>query len=175
MHFTHAVSGMAVTPDGKGYWLVAKDGGVFAFGDATFYGSARASRWLAPSSAWPSARFGLGYWLVEAGGQVLAFGSAPYEVASGKGHSGVDRGHRLLTPSLPGVPRGHGLRIDRLPSFPADGGPDKLWLNFAPISSTNYYYSDWAGTGAHTGTESHCHPNSSSVPASSHCTSMSLP
>ena len=30
---------MASTPDGGGYWLVAKDGGVFAFGDAQFYGS----------------------------------------------------------------------------------------------------------------------------------------
>ena len=31
--------GMAATPDGKGYWLVAADGGVFSFGDANFYGS----------------------------------------------------------------------------------------------------------------------------------------
>jgi TM2 domain-containing membrane protein YozV len=30
---------MAATPDGRGYWLVAADGGVFAFGDAQFYGS----------------------------------------------------------------------------------------------------------------------------------------
>ena len=30
---------MAATPDGKGYWLVAADGGIFAFGDAGFYGS----------------------------------------------------------------------------------------------------------------------------------------
>ena len=30
---------MAATPDGKGYWLVASDGGIFAFGDAPFYGS----------------------------------------------------------------------------------------------------------------------------------------
>ncbi len=30
---------MAATPDGKGYWLVASDGGVFAFGDAGFEGS----------------------------------------------------------------------------------------------------------------------------------------
>lgn len=29
----------AVTPDGGGYWLVARDGGVFSFGDARFYGS----------------------------------------------------------------------------------------------------------------------------------------
>jgi hypothetical protein len=31
---------MASTPDGHGYWLVASDGGIFAFGDASFYGSA---------------------------------------------------------------------------------------------------------------------------------------
>jgi hypothetical protein len=30
---------MSSTPDGKGYWLVASDGGVFAFGDASFFGS----------------------------------------------------------------------------------------------------------------------------------------
>ena len=30
---------MASTPDGKGYWLVATDGGIFSFGDAAFFGS----------------------------------------------------------------------------------------------------------------------------------------
>ena len=30
---------MAPTPDHRGYWLVASDGGVFAYGDAGFYGS----------------------------------------------------------------------------------------------------------------------------------------
>ena len=36
-----AVSSVIAPPTttSKGYWLVAKDGGVFAFGDATFYGS----------------------------------------------------------------------------------------------------------------------------------------
>ena len=33
------IVGMATTPDGGGYWLVASDGGVFTFGDAGFYGS----------------------------------------------------------------------------------------------------------------------------------------
>ena len=28
------VVGIASTPDGKGYWEVASDGGIFAFGDA---------------------------------------------------------------------------------------------------------------------------------------------
>jgi hypothetical protein len=32
------VVGMAATPTGGGYWLVAADGGVFSFG-APFYGS----------------------------------------------------------------------------------------------------------------------------------------
>src|SRR3989442_5709993 len=30
---------MASTASGNGYWLVASDGGIFSFGDATFYGS----------------------------------------------------------------------------------------------------------------------------------------
>ena len=33
------IVGMAATPDGKGYWFVASDGGIFSFGDAKFYGS----------------------------------------------------------------------------------------------------------------------------------------
>ena len=30
---------MAATPTGSGYWLVARDGGVFTYGDASFHGS----------------------------------------------------------------------------------------------------------------------------------------
>ena len=30
---------MAATPTGNGYWLVASDGGIFAYGDANFFGS----------------------------------------------------------------------------------------------------------------------------------------
>ena len=36
---TSPSSAMAPTPDGGGYWLVASDGGIFAYGDARFYGS----------------------------------------------------------------------------------------------------------------------------------------
>ncbi len=38
------IVGMAATPDGGGYWLVASDGGIFAFGDAPFWGSAGGTR-----------------------------------------------------------------------------------------------------------------------------------
>jgi hypothetical protein len=30
---------MAATADGRGYWMVGSDGGVFSFGDAPFFGS----------------------------------------------------------------------------------------------------------------------------------------
>jgi hypothetical protein len=30
---------MATDPSTGGYWLVASDGGIFSFGDASFYGS----------------------------------------------------------------------------------------------------------------------------------------
>ena len=38
-HLNQPIVGMASTPDGGGYWLVASDGGIFNFGDAGFYGS----------------------------------------------------------------------------------------------------------------------------------------
>jgi hypothetical protein len=33
------VVGITPTPDGRGYWEVASDGGVFSFGDGGYYGS----------------------------------------------------------------------------------------------------------------------------------------
>ena len=38
-HLNKPIVGMAATPDSKGYWFVASDGGIFSFGDAKFYGS----------------------------------------------------------------------------------------------------------------------------------------
>ena len=43
IHPSKPISGIAVTPDGGGYWLVGADGGVFAFGNAAFHGSLPAS------------------------------------------------------------------------------------------------------------------------------------
>jgi hypothetical protein len=40
------VVGMAATPDGMGHWLVAADGGVFAFGDAGFFGRWGRCGWM---------------------------------------------------------------------------------------------------------------------------------
>ena len=43
-HLNAPIVGMAPTADGDGYWLVAADGGVFSFGDAT---STSTGRWAA--------------------------------------------------------------------------------------------------------------------------------
>ncbi len=58
------VVGMAGTPDGHGYWLVAADGGIFAFGDAPFLGSEGGAPPGAPVVGMAATRDGTGYWLV---------------------------------------------------------------------------------------------------------------
>jgi hypothetical protein len=44
MVLNQPVVGMAGSSDGGGYWLVARDGGIFSFGDAAFRGSTGAIR-----------------------------------------------------------------------------------------------------------------------------------
>ena len=39
MQLNQPINGMERTADDRGYWLVAYDGGIFTFGNATFYGS----------------------------------------------------------------------------------------------------------------------------------------
>ena len=65
------VVGMAATPSGRGYWLVAADGGVFSFGDAAFRGSA-AGRPLPAPVAGIVARGG-GYVVVGSDGTAYDF------------------------------------------------------------------------------------------------------
>ena len=69
------VVGMAATPDGGGYWLVASDGGIFSYGNAQFYGSAASvpGQDIVGMAASPD---GGGYWEVSTTGRVFAFGDA---------------------------------------------------------------------------------------------------
>jgi hypothetical protein len=69
---------MASTPDGKGYWEVYSDGGVFSFGDAHFYGSMSGHPLFRPIVGITATADGKGYWLVGADGGVFAFGDARY-------------------------------------------------------------------------------------------------
>ena len=71
-------SGIASTPDGRGYWLVGIDGGVFAYGDAAFYGSMGEHAVNAPVAGIARTSDGHGYWLVSWDGGVFAFGDAQF-------------------------------------------------------------------------------------------------
>jgi len=76
-------SGIASTPDGGGYWLVGIDGGVFAYGDATFYGSMGGQSVNAPVAGIARTPDGHGYWLVSWDGGVFAFGDAQFSGSMG--------------------------------------------------------------------------------------------
>ena len=69
---------MAATPSGNGYWIVDSDGGVFAFGDAGFYGSMGGVRLNAPVVGVAATADGHGYWLAASDGGVFAVGDAPF-------------------------------------------------------------------------------------------------
>jgi hypothetical protein len=70
--------GMAPTPTGQGYWLVAADGGIFSYGDAPFFGSTGDIRLNQPIIGMARPSNGQGYWLVARDGGVFAFGRAPF-------------------------------------------------------------------------------------------------
>ena len=71
---------MAPDPDGTGYWLVASDGGIFAF-EAPFYGSVgnvklnKAVSGMVPGDA--------GYLLVAEDGGIFAFGNVLFHGSLG--------------------------------------------------------------------------------------------
>jgi peptidoglycan hydrolase-like protein with peptidoglycan-binding domain len=74
---------MASTPDAKGYWLVASDGGVFSFGDAGAYGSAGGQRLSEPVVGMAATSDGKGYWLVASDGGVFTYGDANFYGSTG--------------------------------------------------------------------------------------------
>jgi hypothetical protein len=77
------VVAITATPKGDGYWLVASDGGVFAFGAARFAGSTGALRLNQPVVAMAATPTGDGYWLVARDGGVFSFGDAVFRGSTG--------------------------------------------------------------------------------------------
>jgi len=77
------VVGMAATPDGKGYWLVASDGGIFNYGDAAFYGSAGSLQLNKPVVGMAATPDGKGYWLVASDGGIFNYGDAAFYGSAG--------------------------------------------------------------------------------------------
>jgi hypothetical protein len=79
------VVGMVPSADDGGYFMVASDGGVFAFGDAKFEGSCPGMGGCSgPAVAVVPDASGNGYWLVTATGHVYTFGDAAYYGAPGQ-------------------------------------------------------------------------------------------
>jgi N-acetylmuramoyl-L-alanine amidase len=78
----HLVVGTASDPATGGYWLVASNGGVFAFG-APFYGSAGALHLVAPIVGMAATTDGRGYWLVASDGGIFAYGDAGFSGSMG--------------------------------------------------------------------------------------------
>jgi len=92
------VVGIAATPDGKGYWLVGADGGVFTFGDAGFYGSDGAAVPTPPIAAMSPAQNDNGYWLLEPDGVSYSFSGLPSPPASKVEQSIVDVASSQVAP-----------------------------------------------------------------------------
>jgi hypothetical protein len=96
------IVGMAATRTGRGYWLVAADGGVFTFGDARFFGSTGALHLDAPVVGMAATRTGRGYWLVASDGGIFAFGDAHFF-----GSAGAMRLHQPIV-GVAATPTGRG-------------------------------------------------------------------
>ena len=79
---------MAATPDGKGYYLVASDGGIFNYGDAGFDGSTGATPLNKPVVGMGVPTSG-GYYLVasDGGSRSRRVGVPPSRVRRGRSPS----------------------------------------------------------------------------------------
>ena len=104
-------SGPASPTHSGAYWEVSADGGLFAFGDAKFYGSMGGTRLNSPVVAMAETPDGQGYWEVSADGGLFAFGDAKFYGSMG--------GTRLNSPvvAMAETPDGQGYW-----EVSADGG-----------------------------------------------------
>ena len=85
-HLNKPIVAMAMAPSTGGYWLVASDGGIFAYGDARFYGSMGGSHLNQPIVGMAATADGGGYWLVASDGGIFAFGDAQFYGSMGGSH-----------------------------------------------------------------------------------------
>ncbi|MHB1719099.1 MAG: hypothetical protein ACYCV1_03040, partial [Acidimicrobiales bacterium] len=74
----NSLHSLSVPAQATGYRLVASDGGVFSFGDASFFGSMGGKPLVKPIVGMASTPDGGGYWLVASDGGVFSFGDASF-------------------------------------------------------------------------------------------------
>jgi hypothetical protein len=77
------VVGIASTKSGAGYWTVAANGAVFAFGDARFHGSMAGAGLNSPIVGMAATPDGGGYWLLGRDGGIFSFGNARFFGSTG--------------------------------------------------------------------------------------------
>jgi hypothetical protein len=103
---------IAASPDGKGYWLLGRDGGVFSFG-VPFHGSVGDRQPYAKAVDLRPTDSGAGYYVAGTDGAVFAFGDADQrrERPAGGAESIVDVAFRptgarpaAASPAPPGAP-----------------------------------------------------------------------
>ena len=73
----------AAAPEAPGYWVVGGDGGVFAYGAASFKGSTGAMQLNRPIVGMAPTPGGRGYWLVALDGGIFSFGDAAFRGSTG--------------------------------------------------------------------------------------------
>ena len=147
------IVGMVPSVDDGGYFMVASDGGVFAFGDARFAGSCPGIGGCSGAgvAVMPDAS-GNGYWLVTQTGNVYTFGDASYFGAPGNTGSPVTSavrtpdggGYWILTAN--GAVHNYGDAGNYGDAVGVYGGPNPATAIFATSDGGGYWIA--AGNGA---------------------------
>src|SRR5436190_2919865 len=78
-----AFIGMAGRPGSTGYWVTARDGGIFTYGDAPYLGSTGGMHLNQPVVGMAATPTGNGYWLVASDGGIFSFGDATFHGSTG--------------------------------------------------------------------------------------------
>jgi hypothetical protein len=140
--------------DGGGYYMVASDGGVFAFGDARFAGSCPGlyPNCVAPAVAVMPDASGNGYWVVTAAGVVRHFGDAAQYGAPGRRFVPVTsavrtpdgRGYWILFADGAVFPYGDAVNFGSLPGGVV-GGLNPATAIFSTADGGAYWVGSAAG------------------------------
>ncbi len=99
-HLNQPMVGMSPTADAKGYWMVASDGGIFAFGDARFLGSMGGTHLNKPVVGMAVTPDGGGYWMVATDSGMFSFGDAQFFGSMGGQH--LNKPIEAMTPTPDG-------------------------------------------------------------------------
>jgi hypothetical protein len=141
------IVGMVPSSDGGGYFMVASDGGVFAFGDARFEGSCPGIGGCSGSAVAvvPDAT-GNGYWVVTTTGAVYTFGDTVNDGAPGPQSSKITSaaatpkggGYWILDAAGQVFPFGDAASLGGMPAGSA-GGLDPASAIFATSDGGGYW------------------------------------